>query len=183
MRRVICNIISVLIGQVRLGLIKITRMNNLYYGKMNRFSPNVVLEIEKNTLVNLGDRNGIHSGCKIKVRKGAQLQIGNRVFLNYGCMLMCRHHIVIGDGCEFGPNVLVYDHDHDMHAAGGIKAKKYKVAPVVIGENCWIGANSIILKGVTIGAGAVIGAGSVITHDVPANTVVVQKRVCTEFSI
>lgn len=183
MRRAICNVISVLISQVRLSLLRLMHGANLNCGKTNRLSPNVVLEIEKNSQVSLGDRNSIHSGCKIKVRSGANLQIGNRVFLNYGCMLMCRCQIAIGDGCEFGPNVLIYDHDHDVHAEGGIKAKKYKSAPVVIGENCWIGANSVILKGVTIGSGAVIGAGSVITCDVPANTVVVQKRVCTEFSI
>lgn len=45
-------------------------------------------------------------------------------------------------------------------------------APIVLGENVWIGSNSTILQGVTIGDGAVIGAGSVVTKDVDANTIV-----------
>jgi acetyltransferase-like isoleucine patch superfamily enzyme len=51
--------------------------------------------------------------------------------------------------------------------------------PIVIGQNCWLGGNVIVLPGVTIGDNCIIGAGSVITKDVPANTKVIQKRETT----
>ena len=59
---------------------------------------------------------------------------------------------------------------------GGKAAKQYKCSPVVIEDNAWIGANSIILRGVHIGKNAVIAAGSVVYQDVPENTVLTQKK-------
>ena len=59
---------------------------------------------------------------------------------------------------------------------GGVKAKKFKTAPVVIGNNVWIGANAIILRGTTIGDNSVIAAGSVVKGNVPSNTLLVQKK-------
>lgn len=88
--------------------------------------------------------------------------------------------IVIGDDVQFSPNVMVYDHDHDYKAKGGVKSMKYKTSPIFIGNNVWIGANSIILRGVRIGDNAVIGAGCIVNKDVPDNTVLVQKRISVE---
>ena len=104
--------------------------------------------------------------------------IGAGVKINYNCIFVCRDKIEIGEGVEFGPNVLVYDHDHDFRAEGGIKSKKYKTTPVVIGKNVWIGANTIILRGTTIGDNAVIAAGSIVKDNVPVNTLFVQKQKC-----
>ena len=78
---------------------------------------------------------------------------------------------------QFSPNVQIYDHDHDFRVEGGVKAGKYKTAPVEIGNNVWIGANTIILRGTKIGDNAVIGAGCVVKGEVPAGAVLVQKRV------
>lgn len=83
-----------------------------------------------------------------------------------------------------GPNVLIYDHDHDFRKEEGLKKLKYKTAPVDIGDNVWIGANTIILRGTKIGNNCVIGAGSVIKGCYPDNSIVVQKRntIITEIS-
>lgn len=72
---------------------------------------------------------------------------------------------------------MVYDHDHDFRAEGGVKAMKYKSSQIKIGNNVWIGANSVILRGSIIGDGAVIAAGSVVKGEIPDGAVFVQKRV------
>lgn len=176
MRKQINNVISVGYSTIRLSLMKVFHRSNLKFGYIERISPDVAIEIEKRGKLLLGDMASIHSGCKLKIRSGAELELGANVFLNYGCMIICRQHVRIGSGCMFGPNVLIYDHDHDLYADINHRKNSFKTKPVVIGENCWIGANTVILKGVTIGDQAVIGAGSVITHDVPPNTIMVQKR-------
>ena len=84
--------------------------------------------------------------------------------------------ITLDSGVELSPNVQIYDHDHDFRADGGIKAGKYKTTPVSIGKNVWIGANSVILRGSTIGENAVVGAGSVVKGMIQENSVFVQKR-------
>lgn len=178
MRRQINSAISVVYSTIRLFCMKLFHGENLRFQKLQRISPNVVIELEKKGKLILGRRTSIHSGCKLKVRKNAEIKLDDRVFLNYGCMLICRDSIQIGEGTMFGPNVLVYDHDHNISAENGLMRKSYTTAPVKIGSNCWIGANTVILKGVTIGNNAVIGAGSVVTKDIPERTIMVQKREC-----
>lgn len=75
-----------------------------------------------------------------------------------------------------GPNVLIYDHDHDYKAEGGVFSLKYKTSPVTIGNNVWIGANCVILRGTSIGDNCVIGGGCVLKGEYPSNSVIVQKR-------
>lgn len=174
MRRQVNNIISVLYSFIRLHVMKIFHGRNLRFQLVERFSPNVVLEMEKGAKVTLGKRVRAHSGCKIKARKGAVLEIGNDVHLNYNCIIVCRKHISIGEGTEFGPSVYIYDHDHDYKS--GLKQQLFKEGDITIGKNCWIGANTIILRGVNIGDNCIVAAGSVITKDLPQNSVVMQRR-------
>lgn len=178
MGRQLNNAVSVVYSAIRLSALKLFHPNNLCFGKLQRISPNVVIELEKNGKLILGNRMSIHSGCKLKVRKNAKIKLDNRVFLNYGCMLICHESIHIGEGSIFGPNVLVYDHDHCFGQGKTLEEKAFSTAPVKIGSNCWIGANTVILKGVTIGDNAVVAAGSVVSKDVPARTLMVQKREC-----
>ena len=53
---------------------------------------------------------------------------------------------------------------------------KFKTAPITIGNNVWIGANTLILRGTTIGDNCVVAGGSVIRGNYPSNTVIIQKR-------
>ena len=88
-------------------------------------------------------------------------------------MIACHEYVEIGDDVQLGPNVQIYDHDHDFRADGGVKVGKYKTSPVKIGNNVWIGGSATILPGVTIGDNVTIGAGSVVTKDIPSNVVAV----------
>lgn len=175
MRRQIGNVLSVAIAFIRLSLIKITNSKVMFY-PLERISPDVVIEVSRKATCVFGKMVRIHSGSKIKVRDGAELRFEDNVRINYNCMLICHEKIVVKRGVEFGPNVLVYDHDHDFRCEGGLKAGYFQCAPVLIGENSWIGAGTIILKGSTIGKNCIIGAGSVVHGNVPDNTVLIQKR-------
>ncbi|MCB1096470.1 MAG: acyltransferase [Verrucomicrobiae bacterium] len=70
-----------------------------------------------------------------------------------------------------GPNCYVTDGNHGMNPNASIGSQPMTNRPVTIGNDVWIGANSVVLPGVTIGDGAVIGAGSVVTKDVSAGTI------------
>ncbi|WP_195416339.1 acyltransferase [Enterocloster citroniae] len=176
MRRRINNLISVFITFFKLSILKILHGSDIKYSLIERFSPNVVVELNRKGRLIFGKQVRIHSGSKIKVRKNGTLRMGDNVRINYNCMFFCRDSITIESGCEFGPNVLIYDHDHDFKCKDGIKGGTYLSAPVLVGENCWIGANSIILRGTSIGANAVIGAGSIVKGNIPAGSILIQKR-------
>jgi acetyltransferase-like isoleucine patch superfamily enzyme len=70
-------------------------------------------------------------------------------------------------------NVLITDSDHVIEP-GGVPVTRngrFVTRPIFIDDNCWIGQNAVVLKGVTIGRESIIGANSVVTHDVPAHSV------------
>lgn len=99
------------------------------------------------------------------------MELGNGVFINRNTIITSRRSIIIEDGVTIGPNVCIYDHDHNVNNRG-----EYILQNVVVKKNVWIGSGVIILKGVTIGENAVVASGSVVTKDVPDNTILIQKR-------
>lgn len=109
--------------------------------------------------------------------KNAKVRIGDNVFFNNFCTIAAMKNVTIGKNTIFGENVKIYDHNHlykDIETP--IKNQGYSSAKITIGENCWIGSNVIILKGVTIGNNVVIGAGNVVYKDVPENSILILKQ-------
>ena len=174
MRRTVNNLISVIFTFIKFSIMKIFCLSGFIFSPIERFSPNVVTEFNCGSRVTLGKMVRVHSGTKIKVRKGARLSVGSNAKINYNCIIVCHDNIEIGEGTEFGPSVYLYDHDHDYQA--GIKNGKFKSSSIAIGKNCWVGANTIILRGTKIGDNCVIGAGSVIKGTFSDGSVIVQKR-------
>ncbi|MDY2736945.1 sugar O-acetyltransferase [Intestinibacter sp.] len=100
---------------------------------------------------------------------GKNITVGKNVFINSGCKFQDQGGITIGDGSLIGHNVVLATLNHDLNPE---KRSNMHPAPIIIGENVWIGSNSTILPGVTIGDGVIIAAGAVVTKDVPANVIV-----------
>lgn len=157
------NLISVIFTEVKFLILKIMYRKRFSYMGIQRFSPETEISISGNGKLVLGSKVRAHTGTRIKVRDNAEVVVGNDVAFNYNCLIVSHEKIEIGDGCEIGPGVLFYDHDHDFHGKS-IKEKNYKTSPITIGKNCWIGANAIILRGVTLGDNSVVAAGMVVRN-------------------
>ncbi len=108
-----------------------------------------------------------------KHRVEPQIRIGSRTYINRFTMLDASESIVIGERCMIGPSCYITDHDHGTRAGDMVASQPLKSGPTRIGNDVWIGAGAIVLKGVTIGDGAVIGAGAVVTTDAPAGAILV----------
>ena len=161
---------------IKFGLIKIFHMKYFTFSPFNLVSPFSEIDLGKKSTLILGKMIRIRSGSKVKVRKNAEVKIGDNTSFNHGCMVICHKKIIIGKDVQLGPNVLIYDHDHNFRVKNGLKDLQFKISPVEIGDNVWIGANTVILRGTKIGDNCVVGAGSVIKGQFPADTVIVQKR-------
>lgn len=98
---------------------------------------------------------------------GKNITVGKDVFINMGCKFQDQGGITIGDGSLIGHNVVLATLNHNLDPS---TRKSMTPAPIRIGKNVWIGSNSTVLPGVTIGDGAVIAAGAVVTGDVPERT-------------
>lgn len=103
---------------------------------------------------------------------GYNISVGENFYTNFGCVILDPGKVTIGDNVFLAPNVSIYTAGHPLDATQRNEGLEYAY-PVTIGDNVWIGGNSCIMPGVTIGSGSVIGAGSVVTKDIPAGVLAV----------
>ena len=143
-------------------------------GKNLRLHRNTTIDVDDTSKIDFGENFYAREGLTIRVNNG-ELSIGNNVFFNNYCSVNVLNKLDIGDDCIFGEGVKIYDHNHN-HPLGEIISKAgMKTKPVVIGNNCWIGSNAVILMGVHIGDNVIVGAGSVVFKDVESNCVYLQN--------
>ncbi|NFP91240.1 sugar O-acetyltransferase [Clostridium sporogenes] len=111
---------------------------------------------------------------------GNNIYLGNNCEVNMNCTFLDDNKIIIGNNALIAPNVQIYTAFHPTNAQerfgearedGSFEFCKTQTAPVVIGNNVWIGGGVIIMPGITIGDNVVIGAGSVVTKDIPSNKI------------
>lgn len=176
MKKYIRAMICLTYSLIKFWFIKLFHIKDFTFTIINLVSPFTEIEIGKKAKLSLGKMVRMRSGSKVRVRKEAIVKIGDNTFLNHGCMVISHEKIIIGKDVQFGPNVLIYDHDHDFRKKDGLKKLQYNTSPVEIGNNVWIGANVVILRETKIGDNCVIGAGSVIKGEYPDNTLIVQKK-------
>ena len=103
---------------------------------------------------------------------GCHIFAGDNLYINYDCTILDCNQVTIGDDVMMAPGVHIYTAYHPTDPAvrqSGLE----QAAPVVIGNNVWIGGRAIICPGVTVGDDTTIGAGSVVIRDLPANAIAV----------
>lgn len=118
---------------------------------------------------------GRFNKCSITVGEKGVLKIGNNVGMS-STAIFCSNSITIGNNVKIGGNVVIYDTDfHSLNPEHRNNSKldksNTKTSPVLLEDNCFIGAHSTILKGVIIGENSIIGACSVVTKSIPKNEI------------
>ncbi|MEN2399352.1 sugar O-acetyltransferase [Flavobacterium sp. MC2016-06] len=103
------------------------------------------------------------------INNGKNLNIGKNIFINFDCTFLALGGITIEDNVLIGPKVSLLSEGHPINPS-----ERQSLVPgkIHIKKNAWIGANAIILPGVTIGENAIVAAGAVVSKDVPDNTIV-----------
>ena len=119
--------------------------------------------------ISIGKMGAIFSGGWLQCEPGGSITIGDRAYFGDDVHIHSGGPITIGSGCLIGAGSLIISAEHTRGDRHGVIAS----APIVIGDNVFIGDRCTILGGVTIGDGATIGASAVVTHDVPADALVV----------
>jgi len=166
------------------GLLFVGTHVKVRHGYKIRAGRNLILE--DNVSLNALSENGIIFGDNVSIardsilfctgiiaHRGKGITIGDRTGISARAYFAGQGGITIGSDVIMGPNVQIFSENHaysDVKLT--IKEQGVIKHPVAIGDNCWIGAGSTILAGVTIGDGCVVAASSVVTKSFPANSVV-----------
>lgn len=142
---------------------------------------------------NAGNKNNVklgNHGCCFAIFHavfGGKIEIGNNFFIGSNTCIHAKEYVFIGDNVIISNNVLITDNNnHPTSPTKRMemsKCENYQTdplwswenadsAPIYISDNVWIGRDTVILKGVTIGKGSIVGLRAVVTHDVPPYSVV-----------
>lgn len=164
----------------------IMKLNKVKFGKnLNLYGIPVIFK-KKGSQLNIGENCTIKSSFLSNLvglsqrtiivtrTEEAKIEIGNNVGIS-GATIYARKGITIGDNTLIGGNVKILDNDFhpiEVEARNLDIKEKIGTRKIKIGRDCFIGANSLILKGVEIGDGSVVGAGSVVTGKFPSNVII-----------
>lgn len=158
----------------RTALYKLRYHNRLQVKGALGYIRNSRIKIRDNGRVNLGKGFVFKPGVYLAAVKNGVITIESGVSINRNSVIVCHEAVTIGKGCSIGPNVLMYDHNHRF-GSEGIESG-YRTAPIIIEDNCWLGAGVILLCGAHIGEGCVIGAGTVVGGTIPPHSLVTMDR-------
>lgn len=130
---------------------------------MDRSDFNGIAEVVKELL---GKSEGAFINPPFYCDYGSHIEVGKNFFANYNCTILDVAKVKIGDYCQMAPNVSIYTAGHPVYPDTRNSMYEYG-KEITIGDNVWIGGNTVICPGVHIGNNVVIGAGSVVTKDIP----------------
>lgn len=168
--------LTMLISLFKLAGKKIRHGKNFRTAVLQRISPGTRFIMKKGARTALGYNVCFSRGGNIFVGEQGYFTLGSRVYFNVNAYISCQNSITVGDNCIFGPNVTVIDNNHTFTKEEGVSTSRHSCGPIVIGENSWIGANTVILKDTHIGKNCVIGAGCVVKGVIPDSSIVTQGR-------
>ncbi|MCF0241321.1 MAG: acyltransferase [Treponema sp.] len=138
---------------------------------MNR-SFHIGIKPKSNVTIGKGFRS--RNNISIRAYNGGKITLGDNCFFNDNCSLNAQKNITVGNHVILGQNVNIFDHDHDYKSEN--LEENFIIDDVVIGNNVWIGANSVILRGSRIGDNVVVAAGTVVKGVIEADSLVYDKR-------
>jgi maltose O-acetyltransferase len=140
--------------------------------QLANFIPDISLGYRmKKSILNfgsIGDNCIIRNG--IQYRYGQNIYLRDNVFINYNCLLLDSEIIFLDKNVSLGPGVHIYTIDHKRKDSRSLVSSK---SPIYIGKNVWIGGNSTILPGVSVGENSIVRAGSIVNKNIEPNSLYV----------
>lgn len=154
-------------GELRADFQRARRLTRLYNATTEEQSD------ERQTLIrDLFGRTGssFYIEPPFRCDYGYNIEIGDHFYANFDCIILDVNKVTVGHHVFLGPRVCIYTAGHPLDPAIRNEGLEFG-RPVTIGDNVWIGGNTVINPGVSIGNNVTIGAGSVVTKDIPDNTI------------
>lgn len=142
---------------------------------LQRISPLCALKIYGKGRMHVGRNCEFAAYSDFEAHGRGEIVIGEKTYFNRYCMISAHESVRVGRACMFGPGVRIFDNNH-KHSSEGCVSCELSTSPIVIGDNTWIGANVVVLKGCKIGNNCVIGAGCVVRGVVPDGKVVINNQ-------
>jgi len=125
------------------------------------------LRLAEGARIKISGKVKIAAGSEVLIGRDGLLEIGNGTYINSRTLMYVTTRVTIGEGCAIAWRASFIDDDYHSIGSGSGRAE-----PITLGDRVWIGAEAMVLKGVSIGNGSVVAARSVVAHDVPDRVLV-----------
>ena len=164
--------ISLVVGMLKICVYKLFNLKRISFKTIPKMNSSFKIAITKGAYLSIGRRMRTRNNVSFRIYNRGKVKIGNNCFFNDSCSINCQKNIDIGNNCICGQNVMFFDHDHDYKN----DINNFIRDDIKVGDNVWIGANCIILKGVTIGDNVVIAAGTIVKKSINKNSLVYENK-------
>lgn len=148
---------------------EVARIKTHEYNRTTDVEKTRRVQLLKDLLGSTGEN--VYMEPNVRVDYGYNIHVGDNFFANFDCTILDVCEVRFGSNCMLGPGVQIYTATHPIDPTKRNSGQEYAKS-IHIGNSVWIGGNSIINPGVTIGDNAIIASGSVVTKDVPSNVIV-----------
>lgn len=145
---------------------------NISFGDNVRITGPVFLKNRENGEIRIGSGVLLEEGSRIVSARDGRIEIGDETAITREANIVGGDDIIVGRKCLLGPRVTINANDHATARGQFIRDQGFVHAPVQIEDDCWTGANVVIMKGVTLGTGTVVGSNAVVTRSTEPYTVV-----------
>jgi acetyltransferase-like isoleucine patch superfamily enzyme len=147
--------------------------SGLVVGRNVRLGRGVFINVASGGRLVIGDNVFIGPNAHLTA-DGGSIEIGSDSFVGDGVVIVAAEHVAIGRDALIAAYATIRDQDHGMADADRpYRLQPLRTAPIEIGDNVWLGAHVVVLKGTVIGPGCVVGANAVVTGPLPAATLCV----------
>ena len=130
------------------------------------------VHIHSGGCIKIGHRVSVAKHSVLSVLPGAILEFKDGCNIGHGVTIFCANRVVVGAQSRIAHYCSLVDHDYNIHAGESWFERPKISSPIIMGDNVWLGAHAIILKGVTIGRQCVIGAQTLVLKSVPERMLV-----------
>ena len=164
--------LEILFGLAKLGWLRCS-CPGLQLGAAANIAWTARLRVTDGGGLSIGRAVAISRGVEITVQ-GADVSIGEASFIGSWTSIVAKSGVVIGRNALIAERVSIRDQNHEVHGTEGVSIAQagFRSQPIFIGDDVWIGAGAVVLKGVNIGNGAVVAANAVVTSNVAEREIV-----------
>lgn len=175
--------INLIFGILKILIYKLLYFSRIKFESIPKINSKTKIITKKHCKLEIGKNLRCRDNVVFRLDNVGHVSIGNNCFFNDNCQINSQESITFGNNVICGQNVLFFDHDHDYKN----NVNNFVRKDIKIGNNVWIGANCVILKGVTIGDNVVVAAGNIISKNIEDdavyynnNNIVKRKKVKNE---
>tara|TARA_B100000780_G_C21087953_1_gene438346 strand:+ start:389 stop:1012 length:624 start_codon:yes stop_codon:yes gene_type:complete len=148
-----------------------SKINRIKIGNNIQILGEIDIRTRENGSISFDDNVKIESNCRFVAAREGKILIGKNTCITTGAIFNGGADLIIGENCIFGPRITFNANEHNFKKDMNINEQGFTHKSILVGNDCWVGANVVVAKGVSISNKSIIGANSFVNKDTEENSI------------